>query len=81
MDNDVQMNDTAQKETGTISWFNTQKGYGFIGPDKGGNDVFVHITDLQCDPNDLREGVKVEYTVTKGAKGLQASQVALAKAE
>ena len=47
---------------GTVKWFNTQKGYGFINPDDDGNDVFVHITAVQNSGlNGLNEGQKVSY--------------------
>ena len=47
---------------GTVKWFNTQKGYGFINPDEGENDVFVHITAVQNSGlNGLNEGQKVTY--------------------
>ncbi len=48
--------------TGTVKWFNTQKGYGFIAPDDGGKDVFVHISAVQrSGMTDLREGQKIAY--------------------
>ena len=48
--------------TGTVKWFNTQKGYGFIQPSDGGKDVFVHISAVQrAGLNDLREGEQVSY--------------------
>jgi cold shock protein len=48
--------------TGTVKWFNTQKGFGFIQPDAGGNDVFVHISAVQrAGLNHLDEGQKVSY--------------------
>ena len=52
--------------TGTVRWFNPNKGYGFIQPDHGGNDVFVHISAMEraC-LNDLREGAKVSYEVVR----------------
>ena len=47
---------------GTVKWFNTQKGYGFINPDEEGNDVFVHITAVQNSGlNELNEGQRVSY--------------------
>lgn len=48
--------------TGTVKWFNTQKGFGFIQPDDGGKDVFVHITAVQqAGMNGLNEGQKISY--------------------
>lgn len=50
--------------TGTVKWFNTTKGYGFIAPDSGGKDVFVHITAVQkAGLNGLNEGQKVSYDI------------------
>lgn len=62
--------------TGTVKWFNDAKGFGFITQDDGGADVFVHHTAIQVDGfRTLAEGQKVEFDVTKGPKGLQASNV------
>ncbi len=48
--------------TGTVKWFNTQKGFGFIQPDAGGNDVFVHISAVErAGLNTLNEGQKISY--------------------
>ena len=58
--------------TGTVKWFNNQKGYGFIS-DADGNDVFVHYTGLNMEGyKTLEEGQEVEFDVTEGAKGPQA---------
>jgi cold shock protein len=61
--------------TGTVKWFNGSKGYGFI-TREGGPDVFVHFSAIQGDGfKNLNEGQKVEFTVEKGPKGLQAANV------
>ena len=60
---------------GTVKWFNNQKGYGFIS-DEQGNDVFVHYSGLNMDGfKSLEEGQAVEFEVTEGAKGPQATNV------
>ena len=62
---------------GTVRWFNASKGYGFIKPETG-EDVFVHYSAIQADGyKSLEEGQAVEFEVTKGPKGLQASNVKL----
>jgi len=61
--------------TGTVKWFNDAKGYGFISQEDG-EDVFVHFSAIQAQGfKSLVEGDKVEFEVTKGPKGLQASNV------
>ena len=61
--------------TGTVKWFNNQKGYGFIS-DSEGNDIFVHYTGLNMDGyKTLEEGAEVEFDVVDGAKGPQATNV------
>ncbi|MFZ1041925.1 MAG: cold-shock protein [Anaerolineales bacterium] len=61
--------------TGTVKWFNGDKGYGFLARE-GGPDVFVHFSAIQGDGfRNLQEGQKVEFTVEKGPKGPQASNV------
>ena len=55
---------------GTVKWFNTQKGYGFINPDEEGNDVFVHITAVQNSGlNELNEGQRVSYGLEEQRNG------------
>jgi CspA family cold shock protein len=56
--------------TGTVKWFNAQKGYGFIQPDDGSKDVFVHISAVQsAGLEDLKEGQKVRFDVEPDRKG------------
>ncbi len=65
--------------TGTVKWFNTTKGYGFIAPDDGGKDVFVHISAVtQAGLNSLSEGQRVEFEVVTEAKGAKAANLSLA---
>jgi CspA family cold shock protein len=60
--------------TGTVKWFNATKGYGFIQPDSGGKDVFVHISAVEkAGLGDLREGAKVSYDVVPN-KGKESAE-------
>jgi len=62
--------------TGTVKWFNESKGFGFISPDDGSNDVFVHFSSIQGDGfKTLHEGQKVTFDVGQGQKGPQAQNV------
>jgi CspA family cold shock protein len=62
--------------TGTVKWFNSEKGFGFITQDDGGPDVFVHFSAISGDGyRSLEENQKVEFETTRGPKGLQASNV------
>jgi len=64
------------KEQGTVKWFNNDKGYGFISPATAGDDLFVHHSAIQADGfKSLNEGDSVEFSITKGPKGLQATEV------
>lgn len=60
---------------GTVKFFNDAKGFGFISPDDGGKDVFVHVNGLQG--NSISEGDKVSYDVEEGKKGLNAVNVSV----
>jgi cold shock protein len=61
---------------GTVKWFNDEKGYGFISPDEGGEDLFVHYTGINGSGfRSLEEGARVSYEATRGRKGMQAENV------
>ncbi len=63
-------------ETGTVKWFSDQKGYGFITPDGGGKDLFVHHSNIMSDGfRTLREGQRVQYEPGQGRKGPEATKV------
>jgi CspA family cold shock protein len=62
--------------TGTVKWFSGSKGYGFITPDEGGEDLFIHQSNvLGTDSNSLAEGLKVAFERREGAKGAEAYDV------
>jgi CspA family cold shock protein len=62
--------------TGTVKWFNDSKGYGFITPDEGGDDLFAHFSSINMPGfKTLKEGDRVSFEVTQGPKGKQASNI------
>ena len=67
----------SQKQTGTVKWFNDAKGFGFITPTSGGEDLFAHFKEIQGGANfkSLTEGQKVEFTPMRGPKGMQATRI------
>jgi len=65
-------------QEGTVKWFNAEKGYGFIEPDSGAGDVFVHFTAINADGfRTLEEGQRVTFDIVQGQKGPQADNVTL----
>lgn len=68
---------TTNQTTGTVKWFNESKGYGFIAPDDGGKDLFAHFREIQGQQGfkTLAENERVQFTVTEGPKGPQASNI------
>lgn len=63
-------------QVGNVKWFNDAKGYGFITPDHGGEDVFVHFSAIAgSGRRSLADGARVEFNVTRGPKGMQAQDV------
>ena len=61
--------------TGTVKWFNSEKGFGFIMPDGGGKDVFAHVNDVRTEGGTLSENQRVTFEVVQGRKGPQASNI------
>ena len=67
---------SSQMATGTVKWFNDAKGFGFITPDEGGEDLFVHFSAISAAGfKSLKEGQRVSYEVVQGPKGKQAANV------
>ena len=65
-----------QKLTGTVKWFNDAKGFGFITPDNGGEDLFAHFSSIQMNGfKTLKEGQKVLFDIAQGPKGKQALNI------
>ena len=61
---------------GTVKWFNEEKGYGFITPDEGGEDLFVHYSSIEGSGyRSLKEGERVSYELARGKRGMQAENV------
>ena len=61
---------------GTVKWFNDKRGYGFISPEEGGEDLFIHFTNIEGDGfRSLREGQTVEFEAAQGRKGPEATKV------
>ena len=66
----------ADRVTGTVKWFNNSKGFGFIKPDSGGEDLFAHFSQIEAKGfRTLTENQRVEFEVTQGQKGPQASRI------
>ena len=66
----------SDRQTGTVKWFNDAKGFGFITPENGGADLFVHFRSIQGSGfKSLQEGQKVSFKVAQGQKGPQAEEV------
>ena len=70
------VSEMAERETGTVKWFNDAKGFGFITPEGGGDDLFAHFSEIRTEGfKTLQENQKVEFEVKTGPKGLQAANI------
>lgn len=65
------------KSKGTVKFFNSQKGFGFITPDNGSKELFVHVSNIIGDARSIQEGQKVEYVEGPGRRGPEATEVTL----
>lgn len=73
---DVRSEEDGELATGTVKWFSDQKGYGFITPDGGTDDIFVHYSNIETDGfKSLRDGQRVEYDPEPGRRGVEAMKV------
>jgi CspA family cold shock protein len=67
---------TQESQIGTVKWFDDGKGYGFITPEQGGKDLFAHFREIRSEGfKSLTEGQRVQFEITQGQKGLQASNI------
>jgi CspA family cold shock protein len=68
----------AERQSGTVKWFNDEKGFGFITPEGGGDDLFVHFRAIKGNGfKSLKEGERVSFIAVQGQKGMQAEEVLL----
>uniref|UniRef100_UPI00333F9FF5 cold-shock protein n=2 Tax=Castellaniella TaxID=359336 RepID=UPI00333F9FF5 len=79
MSDSIESTGESQKLTGTVKWFNDAKGFGFITPDNGGEDLFAHFSSIQMNGfKTLKEGQKVLFDIAQGPKGKQALNITAA---